>query len=452
MAVTRRQFVAGMSALAASMGFNSAQIAKITEALAVGGLGFKTKPKVLWVHGAECTGCSVSLLSLYEDARGLAIRGTNISTLAALELATDAPGGDVLTYKRTLQNNGFNVDGSPYAINVQDILIDWVDLQYHETVQSMGGDLGYRVLAENMVYSGGDDPFVLVVEGAVQDKDLGGAWGDAGHHPWCSIGMPDTAGTAVIDGTTPLTDLSFDDVVQKLAERADCAAVIAIGQCATFGGIPASTSPEFTDILGVGQGDNKGRQTGAMGTHEFLLHKGSAAADKVVNVPGCPTNPWWFVLTVVAFLVDLKATLGALAGTEGPLGILTATAGLPAITGGVDATRRLTAVYGTPLHGPACARYGEYVKGNFADNPGEDGCLQLIGCKGPSVNSTCGVHGWNGQQPENREALRGAGFIDSHNVADFGGKQGGNCIMAGHPCMGCTEQGYPDAFVPFVVR
>jgi hypothetical protein len=62
---------------------------------------------------------------------------------------------DVLTDLRTLQNNGFNVDGSPYAVNVQDILIDWIDLQYHETVMTMGGDLGYRVLAENMVYDAG---------------------------------------------------------------------------------------------------------------------------------------------------------------------------------------------------------------------------------------------------------------------------------------------------------
>ncbi len=461
MAVTRRQFVGGMTALAASLGFNSAQIAKITEALAYGPFGTGKKPKVLWVHGAECTGCTVSLLSLYEDARGLAVRGTNISTLDALELAAapDSPPRTLATHL----GGAFNVDGSPYAVNVQDILIDWVDLQYHETVMSMGGDLGYRVLAENMTYSAGNDPFVLVVEGAVQDKKLGGAWGDDGSHPWCSVGMPNKAAETVAPG---LEDLSFDDVVEMLSTRADCAAVIAIGQCATFGGIPASVSPQFKDILGVGQGDNKGRQTGVMGTHEFLTWKSTpagnsdaakrakaaAAANKVVNVPGCPTNSWWFVLSVVCFLVDLNATLGAPVGTKGPLGILTATAGLPAITGGVDTTRRLKAVYGTPLHGPACARYGEYVKGNFAEDPGQDGCLQLIGCKGPSVNSTCGVHGWNGQQPENRAALRGADSIDSYGVADFGGKQGGNCIMAGHPCMGCTEQGYPDAFVPFVLR
>lgn len=443
MAVTRRQFVAGMSALAASLGFNSAQIAKITEALAYGNL--PGKPKVIWAHGAECTGCTVSLLSLFEDARGTAIRGTDISTLDALELA--APGEDVLGTMRTLQNNGFNVDGSPYAVNVQDILIDWIDLQYHETVMTMGGDLGYRVLKSNMDYTGGDDYFVLVVEGAVQDKSLKGAWGDEGTHPWCAVGMPD-------DGSD---DLSFDHVVQSLAERADCAGVISIGQCATFGGYPAAVSPNFVDFLGRainpitgevdGTSDSGGGQTGAMGVYDFLDHKGSAAKDKVVNVPGCPTNPWWFVLTVVCFLIDLQATVFT-TGVTGPLGILgDAGGGLPKIVGGVDHSRRLKAVYGTPLHGPACDRYADYVKGVFAENPGDPGCLQLIGCKGPSVNSLCGVHGWNGQQPENQ------GYdLDTYNVADFGGLQGGNCIMAGHPCMACTEQGYPDKFVPFVLR
>jgi hydrogenase small subunit len=445
MAVTRRQFVAGMGALAATMGFSSAQVAKITEALAYGNL--EGKPKVIWVHGAECTGCSVSLLSLYEDARGTAIRGTDITTLAALQLA--APGEDVLGDMRTLQNNGFNVDPSAYAVNVQDVLVDWIDLQYHETVMTMGGDLAYQSLKANMDYTGGDDPFVLVVEGAVQDKDLAGAWGKASSHPWCSVGAND-AGT---------DELSFDDVVQSLAERADCAAVITIGQCAAFGGYPAAVSPEFVNAVGApinpvtgladGTSDNMGRQTGAFGVYDFLVHKGSAAADKVVNVPGCPTNPWWFVLTVVCLLVDLQATLGT-TDVTGPLGILgDAAGGLPQIVGGVDHSRRLQAVYGTPLHGAACARYKYWTNGVFAENPGDPGCLQLIGCKGPHTNSTCGVHGWNGQQPENR---RGTASVDSHGVAEYGKKQGGNCIMAGHPCMGCTEPGYPDKFVPFVLR
>ena len=78
-------------------------------------------------------------------------------------------------------------------------------------------------------------------------------------------------------------------------------------------------------------------------------------------------------------------------------------------------------------------------------SPGDPGCLQLLGCKGPGTKSSCTLHGWNGQQPENNPAW-------DNGVGALTGIRGGNCIMGGHPCMGCTEQGYPDQMVPFVVR
>ena len=68
---------------------------------------------------------------------------------------------------------------------------------------------------------------------------------------------------------------------------------------------------------------------------------------------------------------------------------------------GVDATRRIKAVYGNPIHGPYCPRYRNYVKGVYATKPGDPGCLQKIGCKGPAAKSLCGLHGWNNQQPTN---------------------------------------------------
>ena len=429
MAVTRRQFVAGLGALAATMGFNPAQIAKITEAVAYGP-PFTGKPKVLWVHGAECTGCSVSLLSLFEDVNGEALMGTGTTTLDALGLVTDP--NDV---PRTLHEAGFNVDGNGAVVNIADVLVDFLDLQYHETVMGMGGDLAYKFLREQMDNAQDGEPFVLVVEGATQDTTLKGAWNDDSTHPWCSVGMSDNG----------VDELAFDDVVGLLAGKPNCAAVLSIGQCASFGGYPAAVPPAFK-----GLGDNGGRQTGAKSTYDYLVSKGMpTAAGKVVNVPGCPPNPWWFVLTVVAWLVDFNQTART-AGAVGPLGILEATGTGPLdvtfAAGAVDKTRRLNAVYGIPLHGPACPRYAAYVKGEFASKPGDAGCLQLIGCKAPSTNSLCGTHGWNNQQPENR------GAIDTYNVADLNGIRGGNCIMGGHPCMACTEKGYPDSFVPFVLR
>jgi len=437
------------------MGMSQLDLAKVGEAYAHGsvwaGQPWTTKPKVVWVHGAECTGCSVSLLSLFENATGKAIEGTTVTTLAALDLAVggDGSGTHVVgsnpygdgthpnghrTINKTGGSTGADFNSVANAntgliVDVADVLIDFIDLQYHETIMGMGSDLAYQWLKDNMDNGDAGAPFVLVVEGAIQPKELGGYWDSADTATgaaWCSIG---------VDGTPNAVaphELSFDDVVLQLATKAKCVAVIPIGQCACFGGYPGCVSP----VLGESQ-------TGAMGTEAFLEYKGSAAVNKVIAVPGCPTNPWWFILTVVAWLVDFTNGPGATVPVDGPLGILTAANTIKPTA--VDGQRRLKAVYGQPLHGPFCTRYQDFVNGTFAAKSGDPGCLQLIGCKGPQTMTLCGAHGWNGQQPTNDRTW-------DYGVSAVHGNKGGNCVAGGAPCMGCTEAGYPDAFLPFIVR
>lgn len=458
MAITRRQFVTRLGTLGAAMGISQVDLAKVAQVFAHGsvwaGQPWTTKPKVVWVHGAECTGCSTSLLSFFEDVRGKAVEGTNISTLAALDLAVggDGDGSNVLTpdanhpfAHRTLVNtdgvagcnfekaSGGDADGA-YVATIADVLIDFIALEYHETVMGMGGDLAYKWLDQLIKDTAGNSqPFVLVVEGAIQPKEGGGYWNKTGAAPWCSIGMSEAD-----DGHgQPVGELSFDDVVAGLASHSKCKVIIPIGQCATFGGYPAAVSP----VLGSGQ-------TGAKGTFKFLDDHSAGpikdAAQKVVNVPGCPTNPWWFILTVVAWLVDFTQP-------SRPLGVLKADGSLnPAA---IDDSRRLKAVYGQPLHGPYCKRYQYFLDGVFAAKPGDPGCLQLIGCKGPSTMTLCGVHGWNAQHPRSYAADPDLDYgVGGINREASGANSGGNCVVAGHPCMGCTEQGYPDKMLPFVVR
>lgn len=445
MAITRRQFVTRLSTLAAAMGMSQVDLAKVTEAFAHGSVwagAWNSKPKVVWVHGAECTGCSTSLLSLFEDVRGRAIElsaFSNVTTLAALDLAVggDGTGATVASPSsghpyghRTLQNTaavtGSNFEDDNVA-TIADVLIDFIDLQYHETVQSMGGDLAYQWLKQLMDDTAGNSaPFVLVVEGAVQPSDTGGYWNALGDVPWCSIGMNEAGDH----------EHAFDEVVAKLAAHTKCAAIVPIGQCAVNGGYPACVSP----VLGAAQ-------TGAMGTYDFLKAYVDTTtvkpSNKVINVPGCPTNPWWFVLTVVAFLVDFTQS-------SRPLGILDGAGNINASA--VDRQRRLKAVYGVPLHGPYCKRYQSFLSGAFATKPGDKGCLQLIGCKGPQTMTLCGPHGWNAQNTRQDAGLDyGVSAINGLNSSGKG-KFGGNCTAAGHPCMACTEKGYPDAFLPFVVR
>jgi Ni,Fe-hydrogenase I small subunit len=465
MAITRRQFVTRLGALAAAVGMSQTDLSKLTEAFAHSSPwnstgGWAEKPKVIWVHGAECTGCSTSLLSLFEDCTAGAIEGsTTPSTLAALGLIVGGT-DKVLTAStghpyghRTIHNSksdtgvDFDADKNTNAatiVTIQDVLIDFLDLQYHETIMGMGGDLAYQWLKDNM--AGSTAPFVLVVEGATQGITNQGYWKSTGDAPWCSIAQ---------DGATG-EEASFDHVVEKLATQATCAAVVSIGQCASYGGYPACQSPVLKAEVAKGTALTAS-MTGAQGTKDFLAGlvgyvSGSSgplksdAANKVINVPGCPANPWWFVLTVVAWLVDF---INAPANNDGPLKILhRGSGGAMDVTinaSAVDSSGRLKAVYGTPIHGPACPRYQDYTYGKFALKPGDPGCLQLIGCKGPATNSLCALHGWNSIQPHNAAAW------ENHS-SDFYGKRGTFCISAGHPCMGCTEKGYPDSVVPFVVR
>lgn len=441
MAITRRQFVTRLGALAAAVGMSQAEVSKIAETFAYGtGSGDTNlggtlgKPRVVWIHGAECTGCSTSLLGIFEDVNGIAVEGTTTTTATAAGLAgvfpTELAGND-FTYHAL----GYNVEPSGDAMNIVDVVVDVIDLQYHETVMGMASDLAAQWLQdfkENNAL-----PFVLVVEGALQDRLGGGAWGDdsaaSTEVPWCSIGM-------AADGEF---EHDMAETVVDLANQTDCIAVIPIGQCACFGGYPGCKPPISEAVAGF---DPLQSQTGAMGTYDYLIaHSYTDAAAKVINVPGCPTNPWWFVLTVVMFLVDFV-------NPSRPLGVLDA-AGAPN-PAAMDGDHRLKAVYGTPIHGPYCSRYRDYVKGEFASKPGEPGCLQKIGCKGPASNSLCGLHGWNGQQPQNAGSMYASEDMDVSvvNPAPNGAKTGGHCTRAGHPCMACTEKGYPDAFVPFIAR
>jgi Ni,Fe-hydrogenase I small subunit len=426
-----------MGTLAAAVGMSQMEISKITEAFAgnsatgVFGPG-ASKPKVIWLHGAECTGCSTSLLGFKEDALGHPFVGDSTTTLHdALALAGVR---DVFGNTTNGLNIGLSLQGAlrtdgALTANIADVVIDVIDLQYHETVMGMGGDLAAQWLHDFIAYtpvaSGtnpGDYPFVLVVEGALQDRLKGGAWGDttATTVPWCSIGKSD-------DGTS--FEIDTAEAVVALAKKSTCAAIIPIGQCASFGGYPGCKPRITTADAGFTATMS---QTGAMGVYDYLTTYDAAdtaaiaAATKVINVPGCPTNPWWFCLTVVMLMADLVSGTSLVTGATS-----------------LDNARRPKLTYPIPVHSSYCPRYKYYNRGVYAAKPGDPGCLQKLGCKGIATNSLCGAHGWNDQQPQNASSIS--------NVTDIAGR-GGHCTTAGHPCMACTEKGYPDSFVPFVKR
>src|SRR4029450_6688501 len=102
------------------------------------------------------------------------------------------------------------------------------------------------------------DPFVLVVEGSIPNEQING----------------ERHGAALGPPPPPAQPISTNGWVDRLAPKA--AAVVAVGTCATYGGIPAM----------------KNNPTGAMGLWDHLGHNWkSKAGIPIVNIPGCPAQP-----------------------------------------------------------------------------------------------------------------------------------------------------------------
>ncbi|MCV0403718.1 MAG: hydrogenase expression protein HypE [Chloroflexi bacterium] len=217
-----------------------------------------------------------------------------------------------------------------------------------------------------------DAPYVVIYEGSIADESLAAQTGGY----WSAMGDQ-----AIEDGERP-----FPTAERLAAMAPNAAAVIAIGTCATWGGIPSSI----------------GNPTGAMSIMDFLgADYRSALGLPVINIPGCAPVGDNFTETVATILMFLQGM--------GPL---------PEF----DELGRPAWLFGETVH-RGCTRAGYYEEGIFAENYGDKECLVEVGCWGPVVN--CNI------------VSRGA---QSHM---------GGCMAAGGVCIGCTMPGFPDKFSPF---
>ncbi|HEY2405442.1 MAG TPA: hypothetical protein VGI10_05555 [Polyangiaceae bacterium] len=212
-------------------------------------------------------------------------------------------------------------------------------------------------------------PFVLVVEGSIPNEKING------EGFWTSFGSDPETGQPI----------PMNDWLDWLAPKAF--AVIAIGTCASFGGIHAMA----------------GNPTGCMGLADYLGWSfRSAAGLPIVNVPGCPVQPDNFMETVLWLLRQ--------AAGKAPM--------IP-----LDEQLRPTWLFGKTVH-EGCDRAGYYEQGDFAPNYDSPRCQVKIGCWGPVVNCNVPKRGW---------------------MAGIGG-----CPNVGGICIGCTMPGFPDKFMPFM--
>src|SRR5579872_6904120 len=213
------------------------------------------------------------------------------------------------------------------------------------------------------------DPFVLVVEGSIPNEEIKreGYWAAQGTDP--KTGQP----------------ITTNEWIDRLAPKA--LAVVAIGTCATYGGIHAM----------------EGNPTGAMGLADYLGWKWKSKAGlPVVCVPGCPVQPDNF-MEVLLYLLYQAAGLAPTIPLDGAL--------------------RPTWIFGETVH-EGCDRGGYYEQADFAQEYGSKRCIVKLGCWGPVTHCNVAKRGW----------MNGIG----------------GCPNVGGICIGCTMPGFPDKFMPFM--
>ncbi len=210
-----------------------------------------------------------------------------------------------------------------FAPSVESLLFDTISLDYQETLFAAAGSAAEA--AREAAMRDNDGEYVLLVDGAVP-VEAGGAY--------CMIGG--------------------QSAVHLLEEAAaGAAAIVAIGTCASFGGVPhAQPNP-----------------TGAVPVAEIVKDK------PVVNISGCPPIPAVITGTLVHFLA-----LGSLPD--------------------LDSYGRPLAFYGDSIH-DRCYRRPFFDAGKFAKSFDDEGarqgwCLYELGCKGPITYNACATVKWNG--------------------------------------------------------
>ncbi len=208
------------------------------------------------------------------------------------------------------------------APDVAHLILDVISLDYHETLMAASGAQAEAALRSAMEDNAGK--YVLVVEGSIPAKDDG-------------VYMQMNSRPAI-------------QVVKEVAAQA--AAVIAIGSCASWGGVP-SADPN---------------PTGAVGVDSVISGK------PIVNLPGCPPNPYNLLAVVLEYV-----TMGR----------------LPEL----DQLGRPRFAYERVIH-ENCPRRAHFDAGRFAAAFGDEGhrkgwCLYKLGCKGPVTHAACSTRHFN---------------------------------------------------------
>ncbi len=207
---------------------------------------------------------------------------------------------------------------------IDEIILDIISLEFHDALQAASGHQAEKQLDEAAEHF--DGKYLLFVEGAIP------------------LGMDGLYGTTGAKGDT------FKDKLLKLSKGA--AAIVAVGSCATFGGVPAA-APNPTDAVGV-----------------MDVVKGKP----IINIPACPANPSNMVGVILHYVL---------------------TGQVPEL----DSLLRPKFAFGYRIH-DNCERRAHFDAGEFVEEWGDVGaknnfCLYKVGCKGPMTFNNCSIIRYN---------------------------------------------------------
>jgi quinone-reactive Ni/Fe-hydrogenase small subunit len=207
---------------------------------------------------------------------------------------------------------------------IDEIILEIISLEFHETLMAAAGHQAEKQLEDAMEHFNGK--YLLFVEGSIP----------VGHgREWCTIGA---------SGET------FEEHLKRVAKGA--AAIVAVGTCATFGGVPAA-SPN---------------PTGAVGVMDVINNK------PIINIPACPANPANMVGVILHYVL---------------------TGQIPEL----DSLLRPKFAFGYRIH-DNCERRAHFDAGEFVEEWGDEGaennfCLYKMGCKGPMTFNNCSIVRYN---------------------------------------------------------
>lgn len=234
-----------------------------------------------------------------------------------------------------------------HSPTVEGLILGQISLDYHHTLQAAAGSAAEHAREEAMKENYGK--YLLIVDGSIP------------------VGNP---------GYSTIAGISNKDMLLETAKGA--AAIVAVGTCAAYGGIPkADPNP-----------------TGAVAVSDLIKDK------PIINVPGCPPIP-----VVITGVLAHYLTFGT----------------IPEL----DDVGRPKVFYGETIH-DRCYRRPFYDKGLFAESFDDEGarkgwCLFKLGCKAPVTYNACATTKWNSGTSFPIQSGHGCIGCSEPNFWDMGG-------------------------------